>query len=410
MTDVDNQLPAPPFHHVVELAPPGAPDEVLMAQTRSLPAAAGVIALEDEEGRTITLATTTDIRRQARSRLLPPADDPDGTSARRADLRSLARRALAIEVGSPFEADWVYLQHARRRLPHAYRAVLDRWQGWFVHVDPAARFPRLTKTAAPTPSSGVHLGPVADKHAAARYIELLESLFDLCRYHHILVQSPNATACAYKEMGRCPAPCDGSITLEQYRAMIDDAISFATEPVEERRTQWAQAMREAGKALEFERAERLKRRLDELEAAKKRAFAHVRAIESFRFVALQRSNKASFIRLFLINGGWIAPYCDVPTEASTQQWQEVADSVNTRCAVQAPVLDSPAALEHLAVTCRHLFTKPRTPSTGGQFLACENAIDARQLRAAVRALVKQTQDPITVIDEHEMELGDDTVG
>ena len=29
------------------------------------------------------------------------------------------------------------------------------------------------------------------KHAAQRLVETLEDLFDLCRYHHILVQAPH---------------------------------------------------------------------------------------------------------------------------------------------------------------------------------------------------------------------------
>ena len=44
------------------------------------------------------------------------------------------------------------------------------------------------------------------------YTKLLR---DLCRKHDILVQAPTGQACVYHEMGRCPAPCDGSMTLEE---------------------------------------------------------------------------------------------------------------------------------------------------------------------------------------------------
>ena len=38
---------------------------------------------------------------------------------------------------------------------------------------------------------GVVLGPLPDKDAAGRMIETVIDCFDLCRYHHILVQAPH---------------------------------------------------------------------------------------------------------------------------------------------------------------------------------------------------------------------------
>src|SRR5205807_1860255 len=111
---------------------------------------------------------------------------------------------------------------------------------WFVHVNPDANFPRYTKTIDLTTKTGVLIGPVEDKHAAARLIQLAEDSFDLCRYYNILVESPNARACAYKEMGKCPAPCDGSITMDQYRAMVSASANTLVVPapfVRERKIQ-----------------------------------------------------------------------------------------------------------------------------------------------------------------------------
>src|SRR5947207_15818153 len=76
------------------------------------------------------------------------------------------------------------------------------------------------------------VGPVEDKHAAARLIELVEDLFDLCRYYNILLESPRGKACAYKEMGKCPAPCDGSIGIEHYRRMVEWSLSNLLHPAE----------------------------------------------------------------------------------------------------------------------------------------------------------------------------------
>jgi len=64
----------------------------------------------------------------------------------------------------------------------------------------------------------------------AGLIEIAEDAFDLCRYYNVLVEAPGARACAYKEMGKCPAPCDGSISMEQYRGMVEWSAQGMVDP------------------------------------------------------------------------------------------------------------------------------------------------------------------------------------
>src|SRR5439155_16195446 len=116
-------------------------------------------------------------------------------------------------VDSAFEADVVYLAAARELFPRTYRGMIGFRPAWFVHVNPEHNFPRYVKTIDATTRAGLLLGPLEDKHDAARLIEIIEDSFDLCRYYHVLVEAPNAMACAYTQMGKCPAPCDGSISM-----------------------------------------------------------------------------------------------------------------------------------------------------------------------------------------------------
>src|SRR3982751_5231714 len=101
---------------------------------------------------------------------------------------------------------------------------------WFIQVDPTNNFPRYIKTIAPLGKRGSVIGPLEDKHAAARLMQLAEDGFDLCRYYPILVESPNAKACAYKEMGKCPAPCDGSVSMDAYRQLVSLSLRTLVDP------------------------------------------------------------------------------------------------------------------------------------------------------------------------------------
>ena len=141
--------------------------------------------------------------------------------SKRVSYRDVVRQIRWWTVDSPFEADWIYYEIARQVFPESYQGMVGFRPAWFVHVDPAAQFPRYVKTIDLSQPAGTYLGPAEDKHAAQRLIELLQDSFELCRYYNLLVDAPHGRACAYEEMGKCPAPCDGSISMQQYRQSID---------------------------------------------------------------------------------------------------------------------------------------------------------------------------------------------
>jgi len=284
-----------------------------------LPSRAGVAVFEGIDGRTVLIATTGNVRELAKRRL---EYQGEGIS-KQTDVRSVTKVVRATTVGSALEADHVYLQLVRERLPITAKAVTERWQGWFAHIDPEEAFPRWTKVAttamgegttaaglAALVKRGVLLGPVRDKHLAARLMDVLDDVFDLCREYSLLVLAPKATACAYKEMGKCPAPCDGSELMETYRARVMEAVACAADPVVAVERMEAR-MHDAAKSMDFEHAARLKRKV---EAAKGLLSGHYKSLgrlDELAYVAVTRSEKRGWARVLRIGAGWIQGLADV---------------------------------------------------------------------------------------------------
>ena len=362
-------------------------DAALLAD---LPAKPAMYCFEDENRGTLLLATTSNLRRSAAEKLQIGNPSP---LARRFNYSGLTRRLSAVPVGSQFEADWAYLQWARRLLSQSYRGMLDRWQAWFVHCDSQATHPQLTKTAHPDPTRpGTHVGPFADKHAAARYIELLQNVFDLCRYHHLLVQAPSASACAYKEMGRCPAPCDGSIALEAYRRQTQDAIDFACQRFPQWQAQIEQSMEQASQSLDFEHAQRCRDLLNRAAPAAKGEFAWVDRLERFELLCFMHSSATSWVRMFLIKGGWIAPVLDFDKHITFEVLAELIKPI-IDSEIPASLKWCDASIENIGLVCWHLFRPQRAKC--GSFLRLDEAQDVAALRAVLRKLEKSsnTGDP-----------------
>ncbi len=376
--------PCPPLPITVTIPE----DQEAAVDFLALPTKPGVFALEDETGGTLALAITANLRRLVKSRLQPKTEE-EGPS-RRVDYRQRARFVRAMTVGSAFEADWAYLQLAHRRIPHTFGHLLDRWRGWFIHCDPQAPFPRLLKTNSPGGAVGAIFGPVADKHAAQRVIELLERAFDLCRHFHILVDAPNATACAYKEMGQCPAPCDGSITMEAYRSLLADALEFLAQPVNEARAGIESRMRRSSGELDFEGADRWRHRLDATKLLTKPQYRFIDRLDRFRFLAVLPSERADYARLMAVAGGWIAPVLDLALDCGRAELDEVVFAAMQQMGDRIAI-DSEAAVQNIGLVCRYLF-RPKKDKVIGEFLPWREGVDRQVIKRSLQRLMKRAAD------------------
>src|SRR5256714_5933714 len=225
-----------------------------------VPARWVVYLMADEGDRPVQLLCVKNLRYSLERRL--HGEESIGPS-KRVNYREIVRRIYYRRVDSAFEADVVYLEAARQLFPESYQGMVGFRPAWFIHVDPDAPFPRYTKTIDLLPRGGMFVGPVEDKHSAARLIELVEDLFDLCRYYNVLVESPRGKACAYKEMGKCPSPCDGTIEFSQYRRMIEWSLSTLIDPDETIRQQ-TRRMQAAAADLKFEMASKIKANINSL--------------------------------------------------------------------------------------------------------------------------------------------------
>lgn len=277
------------------------PSALLEEFVRAAPARWVVCLLADREGRPVQLLCVKNLRACLKRRLSPP--EVPGAN-KRINYHELVAQVHWAAVDSAFEADWMYLEAARKLFPGVYRRLVGFRPAWFVSVDPDAQFPRFTRHDDLPPPRGVTIGPLEDRKSADRLIAQVEDLFDLCRYYSILVQAPAGRACAYKEMGRCPAPCDGSISMERYRDTIRASVATVLDPapfIEQQQ----QAMRQAAAELRFELAARIKGRIESAAHLNQGSFRHLRRVADFRFLSIQRGPKPGTAKVFLISPGQI---------------------------------------------------------------------------------------------------------
>jgi excinuclease UvrABC nuclease subunit len=376
MTDFDPNAAAEelPFDRRVAFDPAQDFEQFL----KSVPAKWVVYLLADEHDQPVQLLCVKNLRYSLKRRL--GGDEMVGPT-RRVNYRDLVRHIHWRRVDSSFEADWLYYEAARKVFPQTYQGMVGFRPAWFIHFDPDAMFPRYQKTIRLNASAGVFIGPLEDKHAAARLMHLMEDAFDLCRYYNILVQSPNALACPYKEMGKCPAPCDGSISLPQYRRLIEWSGQVLVDPADFLRDQ-TRRMEQAAAALRFETAAKIKTYIQQLSVLGKGAFRHAGKLQDFQYLSFQRGPRAGTVKVLLITPGQIEEILGLidesfkPADVMRLALENAADR-------NAPIQAD--GTERIGIVSHHLFSPKQTQ---GVFLPLKH-LDEKSIAKAYRDLQKQ---------------------
>ena len=141
----------------------------------------------------------------------------------------------------------------------------------------------------------------------------------------MLKQAPGGQACAYKGMGKCPAPCDGSASMDQYYRAIAASVEFARGTSGPRLAELHQAMHTAASNLQFERAARIREQIDRA----RKVLAHderlQKTIEGFRYLVVQRGGGTTAVRPFFVDRGRISAADPVQLgqlEAAAIEWTD----------------------------------------------------------------------------------------
>ena len=292
---------------------PDRPDAAALAP---LPNAPAVLLLVDGAGAPVQLLTTQQLRRFLLVRLGEPVEARRG----RADLAAVVRGVRWRVVACPFEARWWYWQMARALHPREHRKLVSFGPAWFLHVDWTQAIPELRVTERVWELPGAFVGPWPSRSDGQKALEGLWDLFDLCRHPEQVRRAPRGQRCAYAEMGRCDAPCDGSASLAAYVARCRSAWDFATQGPAAWLADAAERMRAAAAAQRFEHAGQIKQQVRFAQHWQAAWAPHVRPAEALcALLVLPVTRRKAWLLMLLRHGhlqaGPIVPARKFPAAA-----------------------------------------------------------------------------------------------
>jgi len=345
-------------------------------QLARIPAKRGLFVLLASDDKPVILLTAADMRARLRNRL---SERLDQRRTKAVDLRQVTRKVLWKLTASHFESDMAFLSASRKMWPDCFAELLAWKPAWLVCVDLKAEYPHFFRTQDPS-SDGLVLGPFPDGKSASQFVGAIQDAYDLCRDYSCLRQSPNASPCAYAQMGRCLSPCNGKIPMDRYRKVVGEAAEFAAGRRDRLRSELIEKMNLASVQLEFERAAAVKARIDRLADFDKPAYRYVRPLEQFRYIIAQQGGSISKVRVFISSRGLLRA-------AGTVDYPPSESQLNRCLKRMAALADRPAEFGRLGslrmgLVASYLFSAARRR---GLIVRYEGQLTAGKLAEQIEA-------------------------
>ncbi len=190
-----------------------------------LPHAPGVYLFRDAQSRVLYVGTSKDLRTRVRTYFTASE-----TRSRMGEMVGLAESVTGIECATPLEAEVRELRLIAEHKPkYNRRSRFPERVHWVkLTVEP---WPRLSLVRQVLDDGAEYLGPFSSKKTAERAVAALHESFPVRQCAGRMAKEPSMSPCALGEMGKCLSPCDGSVTADDYAAVVEDLrVSLVARP------------------------------------------------------------------------------------------------------------------------------------------------------------------------------------
>ena len=273
---------------------------ILQEALQDLPRSPGVYQYFDGEGRLLYVGKAKNLRNRVRSywRFTPSLHPNPDTGPRILRMLSEAKELEYLVVES--EADALILENSLiKQLKPKYNILLRDDKTYpYLYLDEGEPFPRFELTRKVVRGKKVrYYGPFPS--GARALLEALYFLFPLVQKKGCL---QGKKACLFHQIGRCPAPCEGKITPEEYRRGIEAAkaaihdLPLILGKLEERMLRLAEEER-------FEEAAKVRDQIEAIRGLEIRSEIDLARHEDYDIFAIEPGEERGVVvRLFMRQG------------------------------------------------------------------------------------------------------------
>jgi excinuclease ABC subunit C len=270
----------------------------LKERLSSIPAKPGVYLMKDENGKVIYVGKAVNLRNRVRSYFHASANRSPKTHYLRQDIAYLD----FIVTASELEALILECNLIKKYQPRYNVRLKDDKRYPYIKITWQEPYPRIYTVRQMQNDGAKYYGPFTATWAVSQTLDLLRKIFPYltCKRE---ITGQDKRACLYYHIGRCPGPCIGAVSQEEYRALVSQICRFLEGKSEEIIDDLHAQMMGASERLEFERATTLRDQIVALERIIERQRVVSSALADEDVIAFARQDGDACVQVFFIRRG-----------------------------------------------------------------------------------------------------------
>jgi excinuclease ABC subunit C len=273
----------------------GAP--VISRYAKTAPAGPGVYRMIDAAGEALYVGKARYLKKRVQAYARAGAHNTR-------ILRMIADTASMEFVTTKTEIEALLLEaNLIKRLKPRFNVVLRDDKSFpFILIARDHPVPQILKHRGARSRAGDYFGPFASAGAVSRTINTLQRAFLLRSCSDAYYES-RVRPCLLFQIKRCSAPCTGEISIEDYGALVDEALRFLRGESDEVKRRLHALMDEASLKQDYERAASFRDRLTALSHIQSRQGINPQSVKEADVFAAHQDAGQTCIQVFFFRTG-----------------------------------------------------------------------------------------------------------
>jgi excinuclease ABC subunit C len=235
------------------------PTENVRKIVSKIPFEPGIYMMKDENGNIIYIGKAISLRRRVRQYF-----QKNNKSPRIEKMAGLVRDISYIVTKNEVEALALECNYIKNHSPKFNVMLKDDKTYPYIKITVNDKYPLIYVTRRKIDDGAKYFGPYTNVGAMRKTLDIIKKIFPLKRCKTNLEKKKISSPCLYYHIGKCLAPCINDVSLEQYRNMINQVVLFLEGKDKEIEKIIRNEIDQVIEKLEFEKAQLLKERLDNI--------------------------------------------------------------------------------------------------------------------------------------------------
>lgn len=271
----------------------------LQTKLKNLPSDPGVYIMKDANGNILYVGKAKVLKNRVRQYFHASTNKTEKV------LAMLSHVDTFDYIITASEADALSLENTliKKHTPPYNILLKDDKQYPYIKVDLTADFPKFMHTRKLSRDKYKYFGPIT-QGGSKPFLEILSTVFPTISCNYNFNKLPkNFRPCLNYHIGRCPAPCIGKITKEEYRKIVDRAVAFLRGDDSEVKQVLTDKMMDCADKMLYEQALTYKKYLAMMDKISQQQVVVLNKLVDYDMFAVASNGQNSVVNHTMIRGG-----------------------------------------------------------------------------------------------------------